>query len=1044
MKGAKILILNWLVFSDLHFQFKNFSTETLRKKLTEYVKEIPQADFVIITGDCLHKGQKDTDIKDTVDYIHKLVSNCGCVRSNVYITPGNHDLLREEFRLHELRFYTGIDYSTGEKDSSYERRAVDDRAHSALFNKENFYNFFDLYTKIVGKPYGPVHQLYEDNHYRILNINTCVLSGGYYTGKDPKKKNLHLDEGHLSVLDNKLRKETDKIKKDSKLNIAIMHHGVEYFREDERKTFQHLMEDSQIDLVFTGHSHQIGVYTYDSTKNKIQEFTCGAPIVDSYSEPSFFCCSFDTDSKELTCELHFYSLKTENWNIASNELREFKNGVYSFVPRRFQELKHLDKRFPIYSKSLEVGNKKNHFGEFGIIDALPLREFVTLRNKLIQEANGNVILVGQSLENAFDVRKDSESIVDSIKRNKNITNLDIFLTDPIMFDSSINAYEGDTPISRIDSTMHTILYDIAETLTEKQSMNIYFIPLVQLDHMVFVNDMLLLRHTLLWTNDNHYKATPLVCKNINAEGMSESIIKSSMYNVYAEYINKLKEESIVIDIQEKGYKREKETLAKIRHRQWRERLYILRRTNKLKGKIQMHKLYRKQLISDLHSSWDPRYRTFSSEINWADESETSSFNIGQNTTIESHIDLYDSSNLLDDSTQKLLLPYVHETERLLNELVKKYDNEAIARIYPSLDMGVPNNVLRLAGGFATGMLVVWKCGTPIVPIDTTVNVCSSSYYQFDSAALKGTPIKDFFNENKINSIINAGSKKEGLAFSFNTGNHFLLLCKNKETNMYYLVLHSSAKQFKDTYLGLYPKPNNWYAGYVKTYKDNKSNRYIRYLKDAEAEQFIGIARMLNRENEDIHNWFAREFCNGIHFTNHRTYHHYGMPTDYSIAIGTYVIDEKDKVPIFSKEGYPICMFRPDKDMWSIELEGKTKYIVPHGWGQNIHYQYFKNLSSDDDLAKCKLDIFHEKLVIKDKNNQILKEFLPSYTNRFSEEMVEVRKLWERDETKMNILHYSKYLSGTIEEVLEPVALFSKNHEGVKYYGEEDQKPLVFS
>ena len=169
-----------------------------------------------------------------------------------------------------------------------------------------------------------------------------------------------------------------------------------------------------------------------------------------------------------------------------------------------------------------------------------------------------------------------------------------------------------------------------------------------------------------------------------------------------------------------------------------------------------------------------------------------------------------------------------------------------------------------------------------------------------------------------------------------------------------------------------------------------------------------------------------------------------MPTDYSIAIGTYVIDEKDKVPIFSKEGYPICMFRPDKDMWSIELEGKTKYIVPHGWGQNIHYQYFKNLSSDDDLAKCKLDIFHEKLVIKDKNNQILKEFLPSYTNRFSEEMVEVRKLWERDETKMNILHYSKYLSGTIEEVLEPVALFSKNHEGVKYYGEEDQKPLVFS
>lgn len=68
-----------------------------------------------------------------------------------------------------------------------------------------------------------------------------------------------------------------------------------------------------------------------------------------------------------------------------------------------------------------------------------------------------------------------------------------------MYDSSTETYDGDTPISRIDSTMHTILYDIAFSLTETQSINIYFIPLVQLDHMVFVNDILLLRYTLLWT-----------------------------------------------------------------------------------------------------------------------------------------------------------------------------------------------------------------------------------------------------------------------------------------------------------------------------------------------------------------------------------------------------------------------------------------------------------------------------------------------------------------------------------------------------------------
>lgn len=181
--------------------------------------------------------------------------------------------------------------------------------------------------------------------------------------------------------------------------------------------------------------------------------------------------------------------------------------------------------------------------------------------------------------------------------------------------------------------------------------------------------------------------------------------------------------------------------------------------------------------------------------------------------------------------------------------------------------------------------------------------------------------------------------------------------------MYYLVLHSSAKQFKDTYLGLYPKPRNWYSGYIKTYYDKDSKRYIRYLKDVEAERFIKIARMLNQENEDIHNWFAGEFCPNIHFTKCKTYHHYGMPTDYAIAIGTYVIDENDIVPIFSKEDYPICFFKPDNKMWSIELEGKKKYIVPHGWGQKIKSEYFTKMD-ENNLSKCFFSIENNNLVLK--------------------------------------------------------------------------------
>ena len=63
-----------------------------------------------------------------------------------------------------------------------------------------------------------------------------------------------------------------------------------------------------------------------------------------------------------------------------------------------------------------------------------------------------------------------------------------------------------------------------------------------------------------------------------------------MYNVYAEYINRLKTDSMVIEIKQYGNSAKNETKAKKSHREWRERLYYLRKSKKLKGQIIMHTL----------------------------------------------------------------------------------------------------------------------------------------------------------------------------------------------------------------------------------------------------------------------------------------------------------------------------------------------------------------------------------------------------------------------------------------------------------------------
>lgn len=240
----------------------------------------------------------------------------------------------------------------------------------------------------------------------------------------------------------------------------------------------------------------------------------------------------------------------------------------------------------------------------------------------------------------------------------------------------------------------------------------------------------------------------------------------------------------------------------------------------------------------------------------------------------------------------------------------------------------------------------------------------------------------------------------------------------------------------------YPKPHNWYSNLIKTYQEKGSDRYIHYLKDDEALRFISIARSLNEQNRDIHNWFASEIFGDIKPIQQKTYHHYGMPTDYSIAIGTYVVDERDVVPIFSREGYPIFLFRPSSNMWSIVLEGKTKYIIPHGWGQELRYDYFAKQIQKEDFKNGKLSIKNGKFVLSNSQHGYYeKKFDIDYSARFNKKQVGVRDLYKTDKFDgKNIFGDTPYIKGTIEEILDPVALFSSDTEGaVKYYvsGEEN-------
>lgn len=218
--------------------------------------------------------------------------------------------------------------------------------------------------------------------------------------------------------------------------------------------------------------------------------------------------------------------------------------------------------------------------------------------------------------------------------------------------------------------------------------------------------------------------------------------------------------------------------------------------------------------------------------------------------------LYKDSLIRDDNTQRVLLPYIKTTEQIICKVLKLYDPYAVCNIFPSFDLGVPNNVTRLAGGFATGSIISWDSSVPFVPVDITLNTCSSSYYYIDNSLAKTVSKK--LNEKKIIEMTVQG-EKQGYMFSFASGNHFIMLAKNKD-NQYVLLLHSSNKEYKIGKEALYPTTNSWFAEVKKRYIDSKCGRYLDYLIGESALKFQKIALKNNYKNSEIHSWIASYLC----------------------------------------------------------------------------------------------------------------------------------------------------------------------------------------
>lgn len=284
--------------------------------------------------------------------------------------------------------------------------------------------------------------------------------------------------------------------------------------------------------------------------------------------------------------------------------------------------------------------------------------------------------------------------------------------------------------------------------------------------------------------------------------------------------------------------------------------------------------------------------------------------------------------IVGDHAQQYLIPHIRRTEILFREALRTLDPAADCVITAAADLCLPHDVIRIAGGFATGCVVDWSCSVDVIPVDTTVNIDTSSIFWLDDDPYAR------FDSGRFETLRAAIETDSSYEWNFHKGNHFISLVRSRKDGRSALMIHSNEKEFKYQLNGLMPVGGNWYMHDVVVFRRGSS--YIRLLVGNKAAVFHKLAMDLEPYNINRHRMIATMLLDGIaNIDGEYHKHHYFMPTKTTVAIGCYLCHPGEVVPVLSRLGEDIHMFKCESGGQNgITLHDGTKWLlVPHGWGK---------------------------------------------------------------------------------------------------------------
>jgi hypothetical protein len=353
-----------------------------------------------------------------------------------------------------------------------------------------------------------------------------------------------------------------------------------------------------------------------------------------------------------------------------------------------------------------------------------------------------------------------------------------------------------------------------------------------------------------------------------------------------------------------------------------------------------------------------------------------------------------------DFTRENLLEFTNTTNDLIIEALKLYDALAKSKIITTMELGFPNDIIRLAGGFGTGLYIQWDACIPFIPVDTTVNVCTTSIFTLSN------DIEEKITPSLIQNV-QEQILQRGFRSNFDRGNHFIIYAKSRVSNQYFLILHSDA--YANGYESMSPEFNNWYYNDIKIL--TKGGRYLRYIIGDAAQEYYAKTKYYEEQNRIKHNHVVNAIIGSdAVIENAQILHHHCMPSSSSILIGCYLISANTTLPILSSPGRSIYLYKFDKSLEEQNRIDNHNFIVPHGWGR-----YF-----DGDFS-IHIDLPNNTLFLNNDKFRIL----PKQTFN-SCENIKIRFFNNSEKSDEYLEFLQNYYTGINVDILDQLVTYNKS------------------